>query len=65
MQSIFNLEKEVEDDRSKSIVDRIENVRWVIFYDDMSKLHFYSNLTLNKTPNNKHFMFQVEKLFTK
>jgi hypothetical protein len=45
MQSIFNLEKEVEDDRSKSIVDRIKNVSWVIFYDDMSQLHFYSNLT--------------------
>jgi hypothetical protein len=45
MQSTFNLEEEVEDDGSKSIVDHIEDVSWIIFYDNMSQLHFYSNLT--------------------
>jgi hypothetical protein len=45
MQSTFNLEEEVEDDASKSIVDHIEDVSWIIFYDNMSQLHFYSNLT--------------------
>jgi hypothetical protein len=45
MQSTFNLEEEVEDDGSKSIVDHIEDVSWIIFYNNMSQLHFYSNLT--------------------